>query len=346
MPQDSVIEVVVKARDEITGSLGRIEGSLQKTTNNLIAVGNAAASVDNIFSSLTSIQLRLENATERLANAQDRLTDAQKGLIDIQNKGDDSAIKLERAQIQLEKATAKLRVTTMKYGGSSIEAKEASVDLKEAQFDLSEAQKSGQKRANELQKAQDEVERATRSLTIAQNNLARTQNQVIGTYINAGVQALTLVNSMSQLIKTTQIAQSANIALMGSFGPLGIAIAAAGFLLGTTLLNSLKKVDDQMNELIQTESFYSSADMTINTKNAIISRTIEWDEYNKTLRAVVVTLDDVIRKEQEAQKHLGKIGGPTQRMTRQDIGTIKTGGTLIDVNEALRQMNKTFQTKR
>ena len=261
------IAIIIKAVDEVSVKLDKIQktisgfskqsvkqteavsNSFEKNITTLLALGNAANTVDNIFSSLTNLQLRLENATERVANAQDRLTDAYRKLHDVQTQGNNDAVILERSQLNLEKATSRLRVAIMKYGENSIEAREATIDLKDAQFDLSEAHKLGKKRADEVTRAQEDIERATRGLTIAENNLARTQNMVIGTYINVGLQVLTLTQSMRTMIKTIDLAAISARGLQLSMVPLGIALLAVGTILGVTLLSSTKDMTGATNDL-------------------------------------------------------------------------------------------------
>lgn len=161
---DNEIQILIKAVDEFSTTLKKIETNTGKTfkevekstesvgqsftklQGNLLVLGNAAASVDRIFDSYQNLQLRLENSTERVANATDRLSDAQK------------------------------------------------------KYDRLVA--SGTASAEELEDAQTELTRATRGLNIAQNNLAKTQNAVIGTYISIGTQVLVLIGSIPTLIST------------------------------------------------------------------------------------------------------------------------------------------------
>lgn len=183
------LTILIKGQDEISKELDKISGKLdgfvssnqrqtkklneswESNINTLIAVGNIASTVDNIFSSLTNLEIRLENATERLANAQDTLTDAtertkraQQSLNDIQKNYD---------------FVLKNNLETTEFGQRVLEEYE--------------------KRQIAVVDARKQEERATRGLTIAQNGLDRAQNQVLGTYINVGVQTASLTKSLGGL---------------------------------------------------------------------------------------------------------------------------------------------------
>ena len=188
---DAQIQIIIEATDKITAQLKNIENKISdfgsknvkatqdmtqawgKGAESLLAIGNVAATVDNIFSSLTNLELRLENATERLTGAQDRLKDSQKGI---------------------EKSQRKLNELQLIYDHvlrNNLQNTEFGSEIIEKYRDASE----------NLTNAQEEQIRANRSLTIAENNLARAQNQVIGTYINIGIQTIGLIASLPKLGK-------------------------------------------------------------------------------------------------------------------------------------------------
>lgn len=208
------IQILIKAVDDTSATVKKIETTLtvmgkkvdassstttesfQKQIGTLVSLGNAASSVDSIMDSFANLQLRLENATERVVGATERLTSAQDSLNNIQKNSAQYAIDIKKARLDQEIATSKLNAATMKYGSNSLEARQAALDLEQATITLGEAQT---KQGEDTTKAQADIESATRGLTIAQNNLEKANNQVVGTYINIGVQSLSLVASLPQL---------------------------------------------------------------------------------------------------------------------------------------------------
>ena len=98
--------------------------------------------------------------------------------------------------------------------------------LEDAQTRLNRLQKSGKATSEQLEDAQKDLDRATRGLTISQNNLARAQNQVIGTYINVGIQSIRLIQSLPQLKKAIDDIRIASQAFVAT--PLGLALLAIG----------------------------------------------------------------------------------------------------------------------
>lgn len=222
---DAEIQILISAQDKISGQLKSIEGKIQdfssqnqkatekmtaawtKGTQSLIAIGNAAASVDAIFSAMTNLTLRLENAQLRLITSQESLTDAMEG---SKRAGRD----LERAQRELAAAEKNRFRDFDRY-------ERALLNVESAQERVTDANK--------------QEERAARSLQIAQNNLERANNAVLGTYINIGVQSLTLATSVFPM-------------LVNSLRAVGVAASAAnlgaiGLVFGglTFLINKVKE---------------------------------------------------------------------------------------------------------
>ena len=189
---DNQVEILIKAVDEASDTLKRIEKTVNDTqknvsknventsksfteqTGNLLVLGNAAGRVESIFSSYSNMQLRLENASERVMNAQDRLKDSQRNLTRIQ--------------------------------------------------------KNAQATAEDYADAQQQVNIATRNLTVSQNNLERTQNRVLGTYISIGVSVATLLASLPNLIIAVKSLTAASIAFIAT--PIGIILTAIGVIIG------------------------------------------------------------------------------------------------------------------
>ena len=230
---DATIEILIKAVDEMSVTLNKIEKrvtetaqntskgaekmstSFTDTASNLIALGNAAATVDNIFSAYQNQQIRVENASERLNNAQDRLTDSQKKLNKLQRDGTTSL--------------------------------------------------------EDLQDAQDEVTRASRGLTIAQNNLERVNGQVIGTYINMGIQIIGLLGSLPQLVKAINAVRNSTILAEAFTTPWALALGAAAAGAALLYVNSLDAssgTDAMTNAQDKALTAFSSTNRAITEQSA------------------------------------------------------------------------------
>lgn len=188
MAEENEIQILIRAIDEVTGTIKKIESNLEnmnksvkkqteetskafdKQMGSLLVLGNAANSVDRIFSNYQNLQLRLENSTERVANAQDR--------------------------------------------------------LRKAEYNLKKVQKDVTASAEDLAEANADVDSATRSLTISQNNLERANNQVLGTYIQISLESLNLIKSLPILINSFKTLGIAFATL--AVTPLGISLIALG----------------------------------------------------------------------------------------------------------------------
>ena len=193
---DAEIQILIKAVDEMSSTLKKVETNIGTMTKNsekqtkslgsaftklqgdLLILGNAASRVDSIFSSYVSMQLRLENATERVIGAQDRLTEAQDRLTEAQSNQERMQISLERLSLKEEDVKNRLVVlyqtltdmnnrgiipSSKRYQDTLKVIQEEELNLKEISFERGELQK---KASSEVEKAQTAVERATRSLTI------------------------------------------------------------------------------------------------------------------------------------------------------------------------------------
>lgn len=238
------LSILIRAVDEMSGTLKKAEGNLQKFTSTterqskktqdafegsttaLLALGNIASTVDNIFSSYTNIQLRLENATLRVTNSHERLADAQ--------------TKLNRLI------------------------------------------RDGKANADEMADAQLGVERATRGVEISENNLARANNMVIGTYINIGVQTVTLLASLPKLIATIRSLEVATLALNAALAVITISVG-----LIVTILNQSKKAIEDVNTAIQilSDKGKTNIQLVIDTQRKLS------DEVGRTRDAVKETYD-------------------------------------------------------
>ena len=125
---ENEIQIIVRAVDDATKTLERIEGkidrtnkdiaksneklgeSFQRNTDTLIALGNAAGTVDRIFSYYQNLQLRLENANLRVENSTDSLSDAQERLRRLQESGTATGYELADAQTQIDRSARSLEV--------------------------------------------------------------------------------------------------------------------------------------------------------------------------------------------------------------------------------------------
>lgn len=245
---DAEIQILISLQNEMSKTLAKVEGDLRhlsdnsskqnakmgesftRVTDSLIAMGNASQSVDAIFSALTNMEIRLENATIRVTNAQESLEDSGRALAKAQEKN-------RIAQDELRKAQDRY------YEGFRLRV---------------EAEENALSASENLADAERDHERASRALTLAQNNLERANNQVLGTYLNIGVQSLSLARSLPSLT--------------ASIGGLGLALGGVGLAAGATYLLFKDNAEAQMAVKHATQEL---ADVWNNSLNPAITRLSE-----------------------------------------------------------------------
>ena len=262
---DAEIQILIKAVDEVSATMSRIEGTLEKSNKNiqkqtmatsetfdkqmgsLLVLGSTASRVDTIFSSYQNLQIRLENASERVTGAQDR--------------------------------------------------------LRKAQYNLSKVQKDTSKTALDVADAQADVDSATRGLTISMNNQARANNMVIGTYINIGVQAVTLIAQLPVLIKSVESLTIAGWAFVAT--PLGITLVAlAGIITLVTLGYRESKKSAEEYKQLQEEMEKTAYDLSV-AQQDVNNVTNEWARAISEVKAQI--LGFIIPKTAEEAKLLADI---------------------------------------
>lgn len=280
---DQEIAILIKAVDEMSGTLDKIEGkvtsfssktekasdnvssSFERSTTSLLALGNMAATADNIFSSYENLQLRLENAQDRVTNSQDSLADAQRKLNKVMTDG----------------------VST----------------------------------SEDIANAQRDVERAQRNVEISTNNQSRAMGMAMGTYINMGVQTITLTNSIVTMAKGIDIAKWSMVSFELTLTPVTVALAAVAAVIGVVTLSSMGAKKETDNLAISFDLLNGNVGETPGLLNSVTSaggkdgtqqtlidlgvvvgeQKIEWDDYNKTLKVTQETLGDIITKQMKVE---------------------------------------------
>lgn len=222
---EAELQVLIKAVDEMSGTLKRIENNTSKATTSLqnsfrstqgamLNLGQAALGVKNIFDIQENATRNLENATDRLENAKLRLKQAtndleqaEKDLTDIQENQGKATLQLERAQLNLEDAQKAATFAINFYGKESRQAKEATIALKEAQFDLRDSQRAVRKESEDLAQAQQNIIDKQDAVQISTNNMERSQRalqKVINdnrfAFLNMGVQALAVAGNFASFL--------------------------------------------------------------------------------------------------------------------------------------------------
>ena len=183
---ENEIAIIVRAVDEATATLKRIENKVEDSNK---IIKKSTESVGDSFKSTTNTLLALGNA----AASVDRIWTSYQNM-----------------QLRLENANERVANSTDR--------------VIDAQVNILRMQRDGKEGTDEYIDAQRDLERAQRSLTISQNNLERANNAVIGTYINIGLQSMTLIASLPTLIT--------------SFGGLATSlksVAITGQIAGTSL---------------------------------------------------------------------------------------------------------------
>ena len=264
---DAEIEIIIRAVDETSATMKRIEGTVEQTnknilkqtketskgfqeqTGNLLVLGQATASVDRIMDSYTNLQLRLENASERVANAQDRLTDAQ--------------------------------------------------------YELNKLMKSGTASAEDLQQAQRKVESANRGLTISQNNLAKANNAVFGTFVNMAIQGVTLIASFGKIKVAIMAMTKASLAFLAT--PLGIALAAIAVVVGVAMYTWNQYKKQQEDVVVATEKLQEANDNLIIAQENVTIAVKEAETANEDLVNAEKNLIRAHQDETKAEKDLSGV---------------------------------------
>ena len=315
---ENTIEILIKAVDEMSATMKKIEAQLEKSnkniqkqtqvtsktfqdqTGNLLVLGQAASSVDNIFDSYQNMQLRVENSTERVNAATDRLRDAN--------------------------------------------------------YKLSKVQKDATSTAEDLMNAEQDVESASRSLTIAQNRLKITQNQIIGTYISIGMQSVTLIASFGKIKAAIQSLIVTSQAFIMT--PLGATLAGIAVIAGTVIytINDYKKSQEDLKIAIEntenaSRNLASANQAVLDTTNEIIEGTTKaYDEMmglikTKSTNEIQAELD--IANQRKKVSDLNKENIKTQRLSGDiwEYEKIKAQETYDKEKLILESMESDFNAK-
>ncbi len=266
---DQSIEILLKIQDEMSSTLKRIEGNLEDFNNKVTKQNQVSTKT---FQEQTTSLLALGNAAQSVDNIFSSYTNLQ---------------------LKLENATE--RVTG------------ANDRLEDSQRRLNKLAKEGKKGSEEYADAQRELERAQRQVTIAENNLARANNQVIGTYLNMGVQSIALIGSLPKLAGSIRLVTLESLAFIAT--PLGITLAAVGVALAvvTTMYIEQKKAIENLNkvnsELVgQVENVNFAFEQLGNT--AQITRDSITEALNSTLGIIKTQSQnelDLIAKKEDAE---------------------------------------------
>jgi len=167
MANETELQILIKAIDEVSGTVKDIEKTVSGMSKE---VTKQTAKTEKAFQSSTDSLLALGNA----ASSVDRIFDSYQNL----------QLRLENAAIRVE---------------------EAQKNQRDAQYNLNKVMSDGTATAEDIAKAQDDLDTATNRVTVAMNNQARAGNAVVGTYINIGVQVVTLIASLPKLWESVVI---------------------------------------------------------------------------------------------------------------------------------------------
>ena len=208
---DQEVSIIIRAIDEMSATLKKIEGTLEKSSKNIqkttantsqsfdkqmgsvLVLGQAVNSVNNIMDTYQNTQLRLENASERVIGSQE--------------------------------------------------------NLKKAQLRLLKVQKNASATAEDLADAQLDIEASTRSLTIANNNLQRAQNKVFDSYLQIGMQVAVLISTIPTLIASFKALAVAIGLSTGGLSLLIGALVTFGYFVVTEMGKAKKETDNYTDSL-------------------------------------------------------------------------------------------------
>ena len=178
------------------------------------AVDNVSKEVQNIGKSLEGMQRDVNTGNKQLQTTFNDVTNNILVLGNAAQRVDSIFSSYQNIQLRLENASERV-----------IGAQDR---LATTQYELNKVMKDGKSTAEDIAEAKRKVEAATRSLTISQNNQARTQNMLIGTYINMGVQTVSLIAMLPKMTTMVQGLVVQMNALKMSTAGAGLAVTALG----------------------------------------------------------------------------------------------------------------------
>lgn len=194
MANDATIEVILSLRDEMSDKLDSIEASINNFSKKS---SEATEKVSNSLETTTNSLLAVGNAAEAFESIQSTMVNTE--------------LRLENAHERVLNAQDR---------------------LSNAQDNLNKLVESGTASADSLAKAQDGVDRASRVLTITENNEQRAKEQLLGTYIQIGLEVIRFTATIPQLINAMEMLTNTTVILEAISNPfvltLGLLAAAAG----------------------------------------------------------------------------------------------------------------------
>ena len=301
---DAQIEILIKVVDDFSKRLNDIEKSVTDTSK---VVKEQSKSISDGFNTSTNALLALGNAASSFDN--------------ILSTSTNTIIRLENAQDRLLNSQDR---------------------LEDSQRKLNTLSEQGKEGTEEYADAQREHERATRNLSIAQNNLERVQGQLIGTYINLGIQTITLIASLPKLAesvnKVLTVTKSLNIAEAISLGlknPLLLAAGLAAAAAGAYAIKQIMAADS-------TEQF-NSAQSSLTSSSYVASDAINLQ--TSALSNLDSKMQEIINGPMEGELELNKkIAEQTLRYTEAQ-GTEYEKREKVKLN-SLKRDKEVFDAKR
>jgi hypothetical protein len=196
----------------------------------ITAIDEVSATVNKIEESVTGMATESKKQTESMSNAFKEQTGNILILGQAANTVNNIFDSYDNLQLRLENATDRV---------SNAEDR-----LARAKLNQIKVQKDETSTAEDLQLAQMEVDAATRGLSISQNNLAKANNKVLDTYLNMGMQVISLVASLPALITAiATLLTPATWAQVGAFiamdvagAPLLVWVVAIGLAIAAVII--------------------------------------------------------------------------------------------------------------
>lgn len=238
----------------------------------------ADSEVQILISLKDEVSEGFKNIEKMFVNGNKKIEEANKDAITSFQKQTNSLIAVGNAASSVESIMSSYQNLQLRLENSSERVANAQDRLVDAQYNLKKIQSNSASTAEDLAHAQDMVDRATRALTISENNQARTQGQVLGTYIQMGVQSIKLIQSLPVLtgeVKALAIqAGIADAALL----PLSVTLGAVA-LIGIQVYSSVKDITEASKNAAIAEKNLADATAEANDKLAIQKGAID-DVYN------------------------------------------------------------------
>jgi len=188
--------------------------------------------VEIIIKAIDEVSATTKEIENKIAGMSKQIETSSKNMVNSFQKGIGSLIAIGNAAASVERIFSSYQNLQLRLENAAIRVEEAQKNQRDAQYNLNKVMRDGTSTAEDIAKAKDDLDTATNRVTVALNNEKRAHGQILGTYIQMGVQVAVLVASLPALwtgIVGLTTAAWASVPALGGMaaGFLSISIAGA-----------------------------------------------------------------------------------------------------------------------